>query len=116
LDSQTNITLGHFEGHLNVALASSGTYAIGTDRGELDVADLATGTITTYIGHGVPLTAVVGPTPEWPLLASADSLGAIRVWPVPRKLVKVVAQADIPFMDVLYTHSPRAVIASNRAP
>jgi WD40 repeat protein len=106
------------EGHADLIAASpTGDYIVAAGgNGTVMVLDLYTDLIASYKGHGFRLTSITPPTPEHPFLISADVRGAVRAWPAPTRLARVVATSSSPFHTAIFDNQSTAVIATTWLP
>ena len=106
----------HLEGHANLleADASGGYLVAAGDSGVLTVIDLETSIICILKGQQFRLTAISPPTAEYPLLLSADLRGALRVWPLPDRAVRVAADFHTPISATILDASTGSVLATDR--
>ncbi len=100
-----------------IATSPEGDYIIATSgNGTITVLDLTTDLIALYKGHGFRPTAVTEPTAEHPFVISGDAHGAVRVWPLPPRLVRVAASASLPFNSAIFDHQSTTVTATTLSP
>ncbi|HZJ62007.1 MAG TPA: WD40 repeat domain-containing protein, partial [Kofleriaceae bacterium] len=106
----------HLDGHASrIEVSSSGEYLVAMgDKGTPTLIDLQTQIATPYLGQATQLTAVAPPDDEYPFVLSADARGGIRAWPVPERLVRVVAAAQDPMLSMIYSPLDRTVIGASR--
>ena len=96
-----------------VAASPTGDYLVAAGgTGTVAVLDLATDLVATYRGHEFRLTAVAPPTPDHPVVISADVLGSLRVWPLPPRLARVAAKTDLHFYAAMF-HDESTVTATS---
>jgi WD40 repeat protein len=115
-DFQTGMItpLAHLEGHadmLEVSKASDYLVAAG-GNGTLTVIDLYTKLVTSYKGHRSRLTAISSPTPEHPFFLSADLRGDLRVWPLPNRFARVVANLHTRLVSAFFDNQAAIIIAT----
>jgi len=100
-----------------IAPSPDGDYVFATSgNGTVTVLDLATDLIASYKGHGFRLTSITAPTPEYPFLISADARGAVRAWPLPTRLARVVASSSMPFNSAIFDNQSTTVTATTWLP
>jgi eukaryotic-like serine/threonine-protein kinase len=100
------------EGHADLLFVSpAGDNLVATGgNGIVTVIDLETDLVASYKGHGFRLTAVTPAADERAFLISADVRGALRVWPRPARLTRVVATSGSAFLAAIFdVRSTRAV-------
>jgi WD40 repeat protein len=102
------------EGHADlVAVSPAGDYLVAAGgAGTVSVLDLTTDLVATYKGHEFRLTAIAPPTPEYPVVISADVLGSLRVWPLPPRVARVAATTDRRFYAAVF-HDESTVTATS---
>ena len=106
------------EGHADLlAVSSTGDYIIvAGGNGTVTVLDLVTDLIASYKGHGSRLTSVTPSSPEHPFLISADAHGAIRAWPLPSRLARVVATMNSPIHAAMFDEQSATVTVTTSQP
>jgi WD40 repeat protein len=107
----------HIEGHADtLAVSATGDYLlVAGGNGTLTVIDLYTDLVTSYRGHEFRLTAVSPPTAEYPFLLSADVRGGLRVWPLPNRGARVVANLHTRFLSAMFDEKADSIIATTHA-
>src|SRR6185503_15451039 len=85
-------SLGSDQGSVEfLSLSSDGReLALGGTSGVFSTFDLQTRIMTSYMGHGVRLSAISAPDAGYPYFVSGDVNGNLRVWPRRRPLARVV--------------------------
>src|SRR5262249_42334679 len=98
----TNTVVGHVDGGGSVVTASEdGRYLlIGGLAGTVLVADLTTSIVSTYLGHTSRITSLLPPSAHFPYIASADTDGRVRIWPLPSSAARIVMQSKTRMMSV----------------
>jgi WD40 repeat protein len=119
-DPERNVATprAQLEGHADLlATSPAGDYLLaGGGNGTVTVIDLQTDLISSYRGHGVRLTSLTPPTAELPFLISGDVTGAVRVWPLPLRLARVVATSNSAFHTAIFDPRSTSVIATTWQP
>jgi WD40 repeat protein len=110
LDRRSSTVVTHIEGGATrVAGSPDGRYLLaGGNDGKLVIYDATTRMTLAYLGHATRLSAIVPPSPDFPDIATGDTTGALRVWPLPGGAVEVAITT--PWQ--LY----RAILVGNRDP
>ncbi|HEX3762877.1 MAG TPA: serine/threonine-protein kinase [Kofleriaceae bacterium] len=108
----------HLEGEASsLAVSDDGAYVLAAGgNGTLAVIDLDTELVTVDRGHAFPLSSVVPPTREYPLLISGDARGGLRVWPLPGRLGRVVAGFHIALRAALFDVNTATLVATTDQP
>ncbi|HET7499768.1 MAG TPA: WD40 repeat domain-containing serine/threonine-protein kinase [Kofleriaceae bacterium] len=106
------------EGHAEwVTTGPTGEYIVaGSSNGTITVIDLRTELASSYRGHGFRLTSLTPPTPEHPFIISADSRGAVRTWPLPPRIARVVATSSSQFHTAIFDPTSTRVTATTWLP
>jgi WD40 repeat protein len=103
----------HLEGHANMLeVSAAGDYLVAAgDSGVLSVLDLETNLVSSFRGHGYRLTAISPPTAEYRALLSGDARGAIRAWPLPDRMTKMVGEVHTRVFSALFSDQAGMAIA-----
>jgi len=100
-----------------IVIDPAGSYVVAAGtNGAVSVVDLETGLTASYRGHGFRLFALAAPTPEHPFVISGDVRGAVRAWPVPTRLVRVVATSSSRFNRTIFDRASGVIIATTWRP
>ncbi|HEY6177778.1 MAG TPA: serine/threonine-protein kinase, partial [Kofleriaceae bacterium] len=111
--------LANLQGATECTAASSDgrQLAVGGNSGVVSIIDLQTRIITSYLGHGVRLSALAAPTPDYPFFVSTDVNGHLRVWPRPVALARIAFTAPLALFDLqLLSDSVTAIATSTGSP
>jgi WD40 repeat protein len=102
------------EGHADLVVVSpTGDYLVAAGgAGTVTVLDLTTDLVASYRGHEFRLYAIAPPTPEHPVVISADVRGTLRVWPLPPRVARVAVTTDRRFYAAFF-HDPSTVTATS---
>jgi len=114
LQQGTVSSRAQLEGHADLIAASpAGDYIVAAgNNGIVTVLDLDTDLVSSYKGHGFRLTSITPPTQEHPFLISADVRGAVRAWPMPPRLARVVTTARSPFYAAIFDDQSTVVTSA----
>ncbi|HEU4733120.1 MAG TPA: WD40 repeat domain-containing serine/threonine-protein kinase [Kofleriaceae bacterium] len=106
------------EGHADqVAASPTGDYIVAYGgNGAITLIDLRTDLVSTYRGHGFRLTSLTPPTRDHPFVISADAGGAVRTWPLPPRIARVVATSSSSFHTAVFDPASTTVVATTWLP
>ena len=110
-------TLAQLEGHTAlINVSSSGEYLMAAGgNGALAIIDLRTELTSIYRGHGFRLTSITPPTREFPFVVSADARGAIRKWPLPSRVARVIATSGYRLHRIVFAARSHILVATSDA-
>lgn len=110
--------LGHLDGHADIlSVNDNDEYVLaGGGNGMFAVFDLRTGLTSMYRGHGTRLTWISAPTTEYPYFLTGDIRGAMRVWPVPPRIARTIANTRTRIVSAFFHPDQRRIVATTFKP
>jgi WD40 repeat protein len=80
----------------------AGDYLIAAGgSGTVTVIDLQTDLVASYNGHAYRLTTIMPPTGDHPFLITGDAHGALRMWPLPPRVARILASSSSQFQSAI---------------
>jgi WD40 repeat protein len=97
LSQNTRSVVGYIEGGAAIVAGSSDAryLLVGGTNGRILIYDFTTQMVSWYLGHTVPISALLPPTPAYPYVVSADQAGIIRTWRPRRATVRVAIKTGL---------------------
>ena len=110
----STVQLTHLEGRADaLAVSEAGDYVIAAGgNGAVVVFDLVANIVTSYRGHEFRLTSISAPTAGYPYFVSADQRGALRVWPLPNRIARVLENVGAPCASAIFNGSTDTTIST----
>jgi WD40 repeat protein len=114
LDDHIVVLLAHLEGHADrLEVSETGDYLVASGgNGTFVVIDLFSKIVTSYRGHSIRVTAMSTPTSQYPYFISGDAGGTIRVWPVPSRIARVLANVHMRFTSGFFNGPDNSIVAT----
>jgi eukaryotic-like serine/threonine-protein kinase len=115
--SDSSVATAHIDGGARTTAASrDGRFAMfGGSSGLLLVYSRDTDLFTSYLGHGTSLTYLLPPSEGFPFLTSGDSMGMLRVWPLPPSSVRSVIRSTARLISAIFLSGRGPILAVGTA-
>ena len=98
---------------IDVRTDPSGHYLIAFDEANTVFAyDLETRLVSRYIGHGTKVTYIAAHTADLPFVASGDTSGTFRLWPIPGRAARILLQLDYGVSDARFSPDGRRLVVT----